>query len=85
LYSDLAGEKRFASIVAKRLKSLGAFGLDDDRSFGIGNSNHFCLETEYGHTALDTTVQNIINFRTSRTIIVPPPRDYQGDFFSGDI
>lgn len=84
MYSDLAGEERFASIVAKRLKSLGAVNLDNHRSLETVYSKEFNLETEYGQTALNSTAQAIIH-HTIPSKTIPPPSDYQGQFFSGDI
>ena len=86
MYSDLVGEERFASMVAKRLKSLGAVDLDNHRSFEKDNKNEISLDTEYGRMALDSTVQAVMGCTNSSTAsTVPPPTDYQGEFFSGDI
>lgn len=78
LISDLAGERRFASIVAKRLESLGALTHGDRRATESRDLSQFNIDTKYGRSALEATMKGIMGYETP---IVPPPSDYKGDFF----
>ncbi|XP_060532767.1 protein strawberry notch isoform X2 [Cylas formicarius] len=78
LISDLAGERRFASIVAKRLESLGALTHGDRRATETRDLSQFNIDNKYGRTALEATMKAIMGYDQP---IVPPPRDYKGDFF----
>ena len=80
LISDLAGERRFASIVAKRLESLGALTHGDRRATESRDLSQFNIDTKYGRAALEATMKTIMGYETP---IVPPPSDYRGDFFKG--
>lgn len=60
LISDLAGERRFASSVAKRLESLGALTHGDRRATETRNLSQFNVENKYGREALHTVLKNII-------------------------
>lgn len=60
IISDLAGERRFASIVAKRLESLGALTHGDRRSSTTTNDLHqFNIMGRYSHDALISTLRII--------------------------
>jgi len=78
LISDLAGEHRFASIVAKRLESLGALTHGDRRATESRDLSRFNIDNKYGRLALDSTFKSIMGYEAP---IVPPPSDYEGDFF----
>ncbi|XP_014483079.1 PREDICTED: protein strawberry notch-like isoform X2 [Dinoponera quadriceps] len=78
LISDLAGERRFASIVAKRLESLGALTHGDRRATETRDLSQFNIDNKYGRAALETTMKAIMGFEAP---LVPPPQDYHGEFF----
>ncbi len=55
LISDVGGEKRFASAVAKKLAKLGALTQGDRRATGSANSlglGSFDMDSQYGNKAL---------------------------------
>nr|CAH0110931.1 unnamed protein product [Daphnia galeata] len=60
LISDLAGERRFASIVAKRLESLGALTHGDRRATETRDLSQFNIDTKYGRAALDATMKAVM-------------------------
>ncbi|XP_043289667.1 protein strawberry notch isoform X2 [Venturia canescens] len=78
LISDLAGERRFASIVAKRLESLGALTHGDRRATETRDLSQFNIDNKYGRSALEATMKTIMGYEAP---LVPPPQDYNGDFF----
>lgn len=78
LISDLAGERRFASTVAKRLESLGALTHGDRRATETRDLSQFNIDNKYGRTALETVMKTIMGYEQP---LVPPPNDYRGDFF----
>merc|ERR1719357_837135 len=78
LISDLAGEYRFASIVAKRLESLGALTHGDRRATESRDLSKFNIDNKYGRAALEATFKAIMGYETP---LVRPPDEYQGDFF----
>jgi len=78
LMSDLAGEYRFASIVAKRLESLGALTHGDRRATESRDLSRFNIDTKYGRVALEATFKAIMGYEQP---IVKPPAEYKGDFF----
>merc|ERR1719193_187260 len=78
LISDLAGEQRFASIVAKRLESLGALTHGDRRATESRDLSRFNIDNKYGRAALEATFKAIMGYETP---LVKPPSEYQGDFF----
>lgn len=78
LISDLAGERRFASIVAKRLESLGALTHGDRRATESRDLSQFNIDTKYGRTALETAMRAVMEYEVP---LVPPPADYKGNFF----
>lgn len=78
LISDLAGEHRFASIVAKRLESLGALTHGDRRATESRDLSRFNIDNKYGRAALEATFKAIMGYEQP---IVKPPSSYKGDFF----
>ncbi|TKR95497.1 hypothetical protein L596_009661 [Steinernema carpocapsae] len=80
LISELAGEKRFASIVAKRLESLGALTHGDRRATETRDLSQFNLDTRYGRTALDVLCRSVTG--SMNPLLIRPPSNYQpGNFF----
>uniref|UniRef100_A0AAY4EDB4 Protein strawberry notch homolog 2 n=1 Tax=Denticeps clupeoides TaxID=299321 RepID=A0AAY4EDB4_9TELE len=75
LISELAGERRFASIVAKRLESLGALTHGDRRATESRDLSKYNFENKYGTKALDKITKAIMGHIESK---VPPPKDYPG-------
>ncbi|XP_014204791.1 protein strawberry notch-like [Copidosoma floridanum] len=78
LISNLAGERRFASTVSKRLESLGALTHGDRRATETRDLSQFNIDNKYGRAALETTMRAIMGFEKP---LVPPPQDYRGNFF----
>ncbi|KAK4336681.1 hypothetical protein RND71_044107 [Anisodus tanguticus] len=78
LISDLAGEQRFASIVAKRLESLGALTHGDRRATETRDLSKFNIDTKYARSALEIVMKTITDQESNS---VKPPQDYDGDFF----
>lgn len=73
---------RFASIVAKRLESLGALTHGDRRATESRDLSQFNLDTRYGRAALDIVLRTVIGVFDPP--LIPPPSDYlPGDFFEG--
>lgn len=80
LISELAGEKRFASIVAKRLESLGALTHGDRRATETRDLSQFNMDNKYGRVALDTLLKTVIG--QAGMPLIEPPKDYKaGEFF----
>lgn len=79
LISDLAGERRFASTVAKRLESLGALTHGDRRATESRDLSQFNIDNKYGRSALEAVMKTIMGYEQP---MVPPPSDYKGDFFT---
>uniref|UniRef100_A0A7N6A3S1 Protein strawberry notch homolog 1 n=1 Tax=Anabas testudineus TaxID=64144 RepID=A0A7N6A3S1_ANATE len=59
LISELAGEQRFASIVAKRLESLGALTHGDRRATETRDLSRFNFDNKYGRNALEIVMKKI--------------------------
>ncbi|KAM6155944.1 protein strawberry notch homolog 1 isoform 2-T2 [Rhynchocyon petersi] len=78
LISELAGEQRFASIVAKRLESLGALTHGDRRATESRDLSRFNFDNKYGRNALEIVMKSIVNLDSP--LVLPPP-DYPGEFF----
>ncbi|XP_018098011.1 protein strawberry notch homolog 1 isoform X6 [Xenopus laevis] len=78
LISELAGEQRFASIVAKRLESLGALTHGDRRATESRDLSRFNFDNKYGRNALEIVMKSIVSFDSP---LVSPPPDFPGDFF----
>nr|XP_012601196.1 protein strawberry notch homolog 2 isoform X2 [Microcebus murinus] len=75
LISELAGERRFASIVAKRLESLGALTHGDRRATESRDLSKYNFENKYGIRALHCVLTTILSQTENK---VPLPRDYPG-------
>ncbi|XP_041666494.1 protein strawberry notch homolog 1 isoform X3 [Cheilinus undulatus] len=78
LISELAGEQRFASIVAKRLESLGALTHGDRRATETRDLSRFNFDNKYGRSALEIVMKSIVKLDSP---LVSPPADFKGDFF----
>ncbi|KAM8794850.1 protein strawberry notch homolog 2 [Eudromia elegans] len=74
LISELAGERRFASIVAKRLESLGALTHGDRRATESRDLSKYNFENKYGAKALDRVLSTILSHMENR---VPVPKGYE--------
>lgn len=55
----MAGERRFAASVSKRLESLGALTHGDRRATETRNLSQFNVDTKYGRDALRKVLENI--------------------------
>ncbi|XP_012862861.1 protein strawberry notch homolog 2-like [Echinops telfairi] len=75
LISQLAGERRFASIIAKRLESLGALTHGDRRATESGDLSKYNFENKYGTRALHCVLSTILNQTENK---VPVPVGYPG-------
>ncbi|XP_028627369.1 protein strawberry notch homolog 2 isoform X2 [Grammomys surdaster] len=75
LISELAGERRFASIVAKRLESLGALTHGDRRATESRDLSKYNFENKYGARALSRVLATIMGQMDNR---VPLPQGYPG-------
>nr|XP_057928756.1 protein strawberry notch homolog 2 [Doryrhamphus excisus] len=75
LISELAGERRFASIVAKRLESLGALTHGDRRATESRDLSKYNFENKYGTKALDKITKAILGHIQNK---VPVPKGYPG-------
>ncbi|RWS20645.1 protein strawberry notch-like protein, partial [Leptotrombidium deliense] len=80
IISDLAGELRFASIVAKRLESLGALTHGDRRATESRDLSKFNIDNKYGRSALEIVMKSIVRLEQP---LVNAPSDYDGNFFEG--
>ncbi|XP_013884121.1 protein strawberry notch homolog 1 [Austrofundulus limnaeus] len=78
LISELAGEQRFASIVAKRLESLGALTHGDRRATETRDLSRFNFDNKYGRNALEIVMKSIVKLDSP---LVSSPSDFKGDFF----
>ncbi|XP_004717047.1 protein strawberry notch homolog 2 [Echinops telfairi] len=75
LISELAGERRFASIVAKRLESLGALTHGDRRATESRDLSKYNFENKYGARALHCVLTTILSQTENK---VPLPLGYPG-------
>nr|CAB3265878.1 protein strawberry notch homolog 1 [Phallusia mammillata] len=78
MITELAGEQRFASVVAKRLECLGALTHGDRRATESRDLSQYNYDNKYGRRALDSIMRSIAGYEAP---IVPPPSDYSGNFF----
>ena len=78
LISALSGEQRFASIVAKRLESLGALTHGDRRATESRDLSKYNLDTKFGHQALEITLKSIAGLVQPS---VKSPDEYTEEFF----
>lgn len=74
LISELAGEQRFASIVAKRLESLGALTHGDRRATETRDLSRFNFDNKYGRNALEIVMKSIVKLDSP---LVPPPSNFK--------
>ena len=81
IISELAGERRFASIVAKRLESMGALTHGDRRTADTRDLSSFNIDNEYGKDALSKALHTIMGYEK---IEVPFPESY-GENFVKDV
>ncbi|XP_065558003.1 protein strawberry notch homolog 1-like [Artemia franciscana] len=77
LVSDLGGERRFASIVAKRLECLGALTHGDRKAGAASSLSQFNIYSEYGQLALDLLMRAI---ERQEEGYVKIPDNYKGNF-----
>ncbi|KAJ8312814.1 hypothetical protein KUTeg_010187 [Tegillarca granosa] len=78
MISELAGEQRFASTVAKRLESLGALTHGDRRATESRDLSRFNFDNKYGRAALENVIKSVLGFEHP---LVAPPAYGKGDFF----
>uniref|UniRef100_F7BNC1 Protein strawberry notch homolog 1 n=1 Tax=Ciona intestinalis TaxID=7719 RepID=F7BNC1_CIOIN len=69
--TELAGEHRFASVVAKRLESLGALTHGDRRATESRDFSKYNYDNKYGRKALELVLKSIAGYEMP---IVPPQR-----------
>lgn len=77
IISELAGERRFASVLAKRLESMGALTHDDRRTADTRDLSVYNINNQYGIGALNKTLHTIMGMEK---VEVPFPATYKGDF-----
>ncbi|XP_067030451.1 protein strawberry notch homolog 1-like isoform X3 [Acropora muricata] len=82
LISELAGERRFASIVAKRLESLRALTHGDRRATESQDLSRYNFDNKHGKTALEAVLKAVTD---QETPMVPPPKDYGGNFLQASL
>jgi hypothetical protein len=80
LVTDLAGEQRFASIVAKRLETMGALIYGDRKATDQVGLAQFLIDTNYGRLALEGVMKAVMGHGSPT---IPPPIEYPGEFFKG--
>lgn len=81
IISELAGEKRFASIVAKRLESLGALTHGDRRANNESRDlSQFNIDSKYSRRALE----NLRDLLKDKRYVLGIEPDYPADKFIDD-
>lgn len=60
VYTELGGEKRFSTSIARRLASTGALNKGDRRANQIGGLERFNLESKEGRAALKVVYERIL-------------------------
>lgn len=70
--TDLGGEKRFLSTIAKRLSSLGALTKGDREQAGGGNLLQYDFENKYGVEAAKKIVAQLRDGKASLMTMLPP-------------
>ena len=60
IYTELGGEKRFSTSIARRLASTGALNKGDRRANQIGGLERFNLESKEGRAALKIVFDRIL-------------------------
>ena len=61
IYTELGGEKRFSTSIARRLANTGALNKGDRRANQIGGLERFNLESKEGRAALKIVYDRILN------------------------
>ncbi|KAK7494073.1 hypothetical protein BaRGS_00014731 [Batillaria attramentaria] len=80
LISELAGERRFAATVAKRLESLGALTHGDRRATESRDLSRFNIDNRYGRAALESVMKSVLSLNGDQPFVAPP-KSYKGNFF----
>lgn len=75
MISGLAGERRFASTIAKRLESLGALTHGDRRATEKRDFSQFNFENKYGTEALKIVLESIEQRKVHGSIPLPTEKD----------
>ena len=61
VFTELGGEKRFSSTIARRLGNMGALTKGDRRAEKAGNLDKYNLESKEGRAALNVVFTRILN------------------------
>ncbi len=72
LYTELGGEKRFSTSIARRLASTGALNKGDRRANQIGGLEKFNLESKEGRAALKIVYDRILAGCSIPGLATPP-------------
>ena len=79
LISKLAGEKRFASSVAKRIESLNALTHGDRNATKARDLSSFNLEGKHGNKAVGQVIHSIKSNQAIPNVALP---NYAGNFYA---